>query len=394
MSEELTKNNYKKKYLKGLFSIKVDFKEYKVIYRLLGIKIAIANFYSGYMKFKIFGFIKISTQLFTKQLLLPILYKYIKENIETEKQIDIIPIFNRSGETFLFSFYIHNFVIQNNINNPIFISSFGYLNEIINMTDFKNCFLKVPKVFIELHFLDMKNTSYEDIKYHEFLDHTHFIELEKAVQNGQKKYFYDEILNRLRLKETKNRVKKPLLEKSKIESAKIKFSKLNIRNKYVYIAPAAQSNGSHSKEFWEKLELQLFNLGYDIIWNTLPEGHYNSYNKYCNFTLQEAAYVATSADFIIGVRSGLLDILSYFNSNIFCTYFPFLNRGKDLPEMSADKVLETFTLKKLPFVAPHKIVEFNSEELDENEILEQIIKRIKNKNGVDNNEIFNRKIQK
>ena len=389
MNEKLTKNNYKKKYLKGLFSIKVDFNEYKVIYRLLGIKFASANFYCGYMKFKIFGFIKISTKLFTKQLLLPILYKYVKENI-TEQKSDIILLLNRSGETFLFSFYIQNYIIQNSINRPVFISPFAYLGEIINMTDFKNCFLKIPNVFMELHFFNINNISYKNVKYYEILNHSHFVELEKAVQNGQKRYFYNEILNRLN--QTKNNAKELLLEKSKIDSAKIKFSKLNIRNKYIYIAPAAKSNSSHSIEFWQKLELQLFNLGYDIIWNTLPEGHDNSYNKYCNFTLQEAAYIASLADYVIGVRSGLLDILSYFNSNIFCTYFPFFNRGKDLPKMSADKVIETFTLKNLPFVNPDKIVEFNGEELDENEILEQIIKIIKNKNGIEINEVFNRKI--
>lgn len=381
MKEELTQRTYKKKYLKGLLYIKVDFDGYKAIYRLFGIKIASATFYCGKMNFRILGFIKFSTSLFTKQLILPILVKFV--NKKTKKQIndsnDIIGFFCRAGETFLMAPYLKSYFFQNSITNPVVISPFIYLKDIFKMYYPELNFIKVPKIITELQFLNITKDKLNNSNYYQILNHNYFTTLEKSIQKGQKKYFYDEILNRLNV--TQNNVKKPLLEKNKIEAAKIKFKKLNITNKYIYIAPAAQSNGSHSKEFWENLELELFNLGYDIIWNTLPEGHNNAYNKYCNFTLQEAAYVASFADYVIGVRSGLLDILSYFNSNIFCTYFPFLNRGKDLPEMSADKVLRTFTLKKLPFVSPEKIVEFNGEELDENEILETIIKTIKIKNG-------------
>lgn len=66
-----------------------------------------------------------------------------------------------------------------------------------------------------------------------------------------------------------------------------------------------------------------------------------------DFTLQEAFVIAQHAHAVIGLRSGLLDLLSMTGTPIHAIYTSFKKRI-DFPPMSAEHVKTGFDLEKLP----------------------------------------------
>jgi hypothetical protein len=74
-----------------------------------------------------------------------------------------------------------------------------------------------------------------------------------------------------------------------------------------------------------------------------------------------------------------MDVISNNNSKIHCIYLPFNNRSKELPELSAEKVKNCFTLKQLPTTKLNEtIYEYIFDENNETFILEQILNKIEN----------------
>ncbi len=124
------------------------------------------------------------------------------------------------------------------------------------------------------------------------------------------------------------------------------------------------------------IAINLSGGGYDMFYNTIPLNLKNTYYKSCYLTHPEAKYVASQADIIIGVRSGLMDIIADSPSDIFCIYFPFYKRAKYLVDLNAEKVIQGFSLKQLPFVNSDNVYEYNTEQMSEDEIMKNIINKI------------------
>ena len=102
--------------------------------------------------------------------------------------------------------------------------------------------------------------------------------------------------------------------------------------------------------------------------------------KTCFLTLEEAFYLASLSQGIIGLRSGIFEPLIYTEKNIpiICLYTKFKNRWK-FKEMSSEKVLSGFTLKKLHGTIVDNIREFDVNAFTENDLIKLIINFIKDK---------------
>ncbi len=372
--EQLNGECYKVKYLGGLWSLKFDLKDCIIQYRLLGLKVIKAKFNSGSIIYKILGLLPIKTRFGVKKFLLEILAKYLKQKTDLTER-DVVGLFNRSGETFFIFRHMDKFLQKNNIKNPIFISPTPYLNDIVKMYQNDYTFINVPLAFFELHFHSNKKEPLTPTSnFFEVLNDAHFYELENAVQKGENKYFITEIYKRMGIDTISPQ--EASISPEAIISAETKLARLNIKDKFIFIAPDAKSNGTMSNQFWEKLAIQLYNSGYDILYNSLPKKQQNSFDKYCFLTLEEARYIAQKASCVIGVRSGLLDVITSPNTKIQCIYLPFLERGKLRP-MSAQKVMDTFSLKKLPNVNPYNIIEYDGEQITPNQLLNGIMNKLK-----------------
>lgn len=367
------------KYFGGILYKKFDLNSYNVIYRLFGIIIMTKTFCCGNSIYRLLGFIKFKTSIDkTAKFLIPILYEYLKDNCTNSSlfnsRVDIVPLFNRSGETFLSMFHIKEFLDKNDLKNPIFITSTPYLKQILKMFLPDAEFIVVPKVFWELY-IGSAVTTTTTTKFQQYLPHSHFVNLERNLRMGENLLFYAEL--RATLNISKKVSANLQYSKECIDSVETRIKMLNIKKPFCFISPEAQSNGTLPLEFWDKLSIILYKKGYDIFYNSIPHNRFNTSMKTQFLSLDETRYLAEKANIIIGIRSGLMDVISNNNSQIHCIYLPFHHRSKELPELSAESVYNSFTLKQLPTTNLNKniyeyIVEDKNDEVLINEILNSI----------------------
>lgn len=373
----------KTKYLFGILYKKFDLVSYKIIYRLFGVNFMTKTFCCGKSIYKLLGFIKFNASIDkTTKFLIPILYEYLKDNCSKDnlfnERIDVIPLFNRSGETFLSMFHIKEFLKIHKIKNPIFIAIAPYLENILKMFLPDAEFILVPNVFWELYIGSaVTTTTTTTTHFEQYLPHTHFVALEKNAREGKNCFFYQELINSLNVSKT---ISTNLMYSQEcIDSVNTRIKMLNLKSPFCFIAPDAQSNGTLPFEFWDKLSIILSKKGYDIFYNSIPYNRFNSSMKTQLLSLDETRYLAEQADIIIGVRSGLMDVISNNHSQIHCFYLPFHNRSKELPELSAEKVYNCFTLKQLPTTqSNNNIYEYVIEDNEDYKMLNKILDTISN----------------
>ena len=365
----------KRKFLNGLFSIIYDSLKYKVYIKFLFIKIAKIHFSYGKANINFLGLSIFNSRKLALLLLLPVLNEIVKQKTNKDK-VDVIAFFYRSGETFLQSYHLQEYFKNQNINNPVFVSNAKYLGDVLKMFCPETEFIKIPQIFFELHFLNINKPDIinSKIRYYELLTRGHFLDLESRAQKSEDIYFYDALKNRMGVKGTEI-IHPDIPEESKTK-AKKKVMRIDLNRKFIFVAPDAQSNGTLSNIFWQKLAKKFYENGYDVLFNNIPPGMRNSYYKTCFFTLDEARYLTEHAASVIGVRSGLLDVLASAAKSMHCIYMPFTNRGLDLPPLAAHKVQSAFSLKYLPDVNKNNIYEYNAEEIGEEIILQKIFENV------------------
>lgn len=376
-SVKIKRDTIKQYYLCRTICVSTDSASYSVKIKIFGINLLKANFCCGMAYVSILHFIRIKSTYFTYFFLMSALIDYIKQSTTQELgNFSIINFSCRSGETFLSAYHLDEYMQKNGINAPVFTSTFGYLKDILALFYDKIPFIKIPKIFFELHFLHIENNTTINYVHHfyELLQRDHFVKFERNLQNNIKSHFYDELKNTLRVHN--NVIVHPSVSKNSIKNSIDKIKRINLSEKYVFIAPDAQSNGSVSNMFWNKLSKKLYNMGFDVLFNTIPENISVMCYKHVFFALDEVRYIAENAVCVIGVRSGLLDVISSAAKNTFAIYLPFFDRGKDFPPLSAYKVMEAFSLKNIPDSNRSNIFEYNAEEIGEDIILNDILRKI------------------
>lgn len=91
--------------------------------------------------------------------------------------------------------------------------------------------------------------------------------------------------------------------------------------------------------------------------------------KTCFLTLEEAFYLASLSKGVIGLRSGIFELLAYIkNIPIVSIYTKFGQRG-NFKEMASEKVLTGFTLTKLPNVNVNNLFEYDINKISERNLL-------------------------
>lgn len=359
----------KQEYLFGLFSKLSDLGNRTIRCRLFGVTIYWISFYCGIATYH-FNFLRFSRHN-TQKIILPLLEKFLKNRMAVLPK-HIIAFYHRSGETYLMCFHLSKFLKENKITDFVIVSPFCYLKDIFHIFDKNIKFIEIPLIFFELNFLSIFSVKNPLFTYWEILNHKYFCQLEKQVREGAKIHFYEEICKRIKCQKICSR---PVIDATVKETASQKLSMLGLK-RFVYIAPEAQSNGTYNYRFWNLLAKELYKKGIDVCFNVLHNNQQNQYGKTGYFTLSEAQYVASKAIAVVGVRSGFMDVVSTFAKKIFCIYFPFYDRGKELPFLEVTKVKQNFSLKNSPLVNPRKIYEYSFDEMEEKELIKSIIKKL------------------
>lgn len=362
---------YKKKILCGLWSVKLDIRTAQVSYRLFGIKVARSVFSAGVAKVNFLKIFNFRSKRLTAKLLVPLLVLYLRsKQIECEDR-EIIGWYTRSGEFFLMNYHLKEYFKNEGGKAPLLLSPGGYLRNVASLFRNNLEFHTIPMIFVHLHHAHLDEICLPGFKYREVLNHQHFIDVERHLQAGEHIHFYEAIKARMHVSDRISDL--PMCPPDVVESASLKMKMLGLQKPFVFISPSALSNGTASREFWDKLPLRIHELGYDMFFNELPFGIPNSACKTCYLTLPEARYVAGQAAAIIGIRSGLMDVIANQSSDIHCIYKAFGERGPLFPSLSADKVMRGFDLKLLPHVNADRVHNYNGDTEDESSIMHRIV---------------------
>lgn len=204
---------------------------------------------------------------------------------------------------------------------------------------------------------------------------SYFKNYERLIQlstDGCVRHFYfNYVSSILREKQVVN-IPPLILQKESINSAREKLNFLIGKNKFVIICNETFSNQNLSPEFYQELCRMLYQQGYKILFNSTGINKSNSLGISSFLSIQELLEIASHAEFVIGIRSGILDVLASNCSHIVAIYTAFKIRpGFD--SLSAEKVLEAFSLKKIPFQNTPRIDEVI---ISNNECISQSLDKI------------------
>lgn len=309
-----------------------------------------------------------------------ILGKYIAWKLKSN-QFNAILLNIASGEPFLYMAFLDEYIKKNNLKDVV-VLFFEGRDKIVKVYNFKS--LKVHHVFMNLDLCDF------DVKTIRILYHRkYYIDLENNIRMDSRTHFHTELIRHIGLDEKKIKYKKPVISRDAQISCLFKLQQFNkdlveksgkcffCNKPIIFIIPETTSIQKLDGDFLSKIVGELKLLGYEIIFNTLNESELRLWNKELFLNHEEVLFLSDIAYAVIGVRSGLFDIISSTKSKKFIVYYGMPHRGQGLDPLTCDEVKRAFSLMKLPFVNKQNIFEYDGEKNTKKEICEHIISVIK-----------------
>lgn len=297
-----------------------------------------------------------------------------------KKYDDIYILRANSGEIYLTLTYLIDALIKrNNSKSPLLVATQKYHVDIIKMI----C-PDIPYVYTKKLRIRISGDSFNIDNYRIFLlfDSRHFKQVEQDIKNNPlgEHHYFKSILKRLNMTEQDIKYRKisVLPEDEQNMLNKIVKTGLNI-NKFVFIAPEAQSCKLYDEDFWVELINKFQAKGYDIYVNLVDDdiklkGAIDY--KTADLSFAEAFALAQRAKKIVSLRSGFTEFLLQTDVPIDVLYTKFRHRHF-FDDMDIYHVMSGFGLTQIPFVDKSKIREFNMFEMSQIQCLEKIIGDLK-----------------
>lgn len=297
-----------------------------------------------------------------------------------KKYDDIYVLRANSGEIYLTLTYIIDALIKrNNSKSPLLVATQKYHVDMIKMI----C-PDIPYVYTKKLKIRIAGDSFNIDKYRFFLlfDSCHFKQVEHDIKRNPlgEHHYFKSILKKLNMTEHDIKYRKisvPLEDEQSMLN-KIAKTGLNI-NKFVFIAPEAQSCKLYDEDFWVELINNLQEKGYDVFVNLVEDdiklkGALDF--KTCDLSFAEAFALAKRAKKIVSLRSGFTEFLLQTDVPIDVLYTKFRHRHF-FDDMDIYHVMSGFGITQIPFVDKSKIQEFNMFEMSQMQCLEKIIGDLK-----------------
>lgn len=298
-------------------------------------------------------------------------FKYFDKDYD-----DIYILRANSGETYLtLTYVIDTLIKKNGSKKPLLVATLPYHVDLIRML----C-PDIPYVYTKKLRIKIAENSFKIDNFRFFLlfDSPHFKQVEHDIKNNPlgEHHYFKSILNRLEIKESDiqyRRVSIPVEDERSMLN-KIAKTGLNI-NKFVFIAPEAQSCKLYDEDFWCELINQFQDKDYDVFVNLVEDDiKLKSAKDYktCDLSFAEAFALAKRAQKIVSLRSGFAEFLLQTGVPIDVLYTKFRHRHF-FDDMDIYHVMSGFGLSKIPLTDKSKIREFNMYELSPKECIESIL---------------------
>lgn len=295
------------------------------------------------------------------------------------KHDDIYILNANSGEIYLTLTYVIQTLIKRNQSKcPLLVATQKYHVDMIKMI----C-PNIPYIYVKKFRLKLLHDSFKIDNFRFFLLYSgvHFKQVERDIKTNKigEHHYFKSILNRLNMTKQDLEMNKAVVvfdsERSMLE--KVSKTGLNLE-KFVFLAPEAQSCKLYDEDFWVLLINVLQEQGYDVYVN-LVEDHLKlkgalNYKK-CSLSYAEAFALAKRAKKIVSLRSGFTEFLLQTGVPIDVLYTKFRHRHF-FDDMDIYHVISGFGLTQIPFVDKSKIQEFNMFEVSQKNCLEAILRNL------------------
>ncbi len=252
--------------------------------------------------------------------------KFCKKYKKIIRDRDFIIILHANiGEITVFLRLAEAYFKKLGAKNPLFIGLKPYHKDLVEMLCPNIPIKIIQKIKLPLYCSEYQ-TKEHNIKV--IFTKTYYEKVEESLRdkNAPIKHFIKHILNYLKLSEndfSQSEIKITDIEKQEVLD-KVKNIGLNVEN-FVFFSPEANTCADIGLERWLELKSEYESKGYDIFCNvSLTKDDYKMF-KQCDLTLKEAYILASMSKEIVGLRSGLLDLL-------FLTKVPmrvFYNEARD-----------------------------------------------------------------
>ena len=354
--EKSNERRTKKSYLLGLFYFKQNKITLTCEYGILFLPILRKRYNFGVVNYYFFN-IRIFSKSPKKEL-----YRQILK-ILGDKYKNIFINYSCSGETFLFWKSIEI------PENSIIINTKHYHKTLCDLVHPNTNCIYLTNLWNMCPYSGYLD-RYKGHNFYNVLPFSHFVNLEKQLQKGQEIHYYDVIMNAITEMGLNVTTKEPIVSEETKESVLKKVKKIGLDiNKFIFLCPESQSNESIEDNLWDNIIEQLNKKGYDVFSNIMIQRPEYGIAKTCFLTLEEAFYLASWSKGVIGLRSGIFELLANIkNIPIVSVYTKFVQRGK-LKEMASEKVLTGFTLTKLPNVNVNNLFEYDINKISERDLL-------------------------
>lgn len=293
-----------------------------------------------------------------------------------KKHDDIYILRANSGEIYLTLTYIIDILIKRNgSKNPLLVATLPYHVDMIKML----C-PDIPYVYTKKWRMNIIGNEFKIDNYRFFLlyDSPHFKQVEYDIKNNPlgEHHYFKSILSRLNISSNELSMRKITvhLEDERSMLNKVAKTGLNL-NKFVFLAPEAQSCKLYDEDFWVTLINTLKAKGYDVFVNLVEDDIKLKSAldfKTCNLSFAEAFALAKRAKKIVSLRSGFTEFLLQTGVPIDVLYTKFKHRHF-FDDMDIYHVMSGFGIMQIPFVDKSRIQEFNMFEISPNKCLEKII---------------------
>lgn len=242
--------------------------------------------------------------------------------------------------SYFLTYFFSELLKRKHIRHPLFVTTFEYHKKILHMffPDIPILICSESKVLLPRE----GEFNVEQIPSSYLFSDEYFINIEKNIRlkrvhflSGMSKYLNMERSSSIAPICIDEHLHKVVLNKLKQLSLD--------RKPFVYVVPHASSCQLLPSSFWNELFLRIHQKGLDIFLNPHNLASYPDWCHTIDLSLEEVFIVAQHAKAIIGLRSGLLDLLIRTKTPIHAIYTDFRPRVK-FKQLSADLVLSGFSL--------------------------------------------------
>lgn len=296
-------------------------------------------------------------------------YKIIQEAQKEEIHKNYINLIGApSGEIFCFANVLAEFIQKYQLSEYCFIADVSWKKHLLNWF-FPTTPCIVIRTKLYLHEKLIFNAE-DGTKLFNIFPTMHYVNQDKQIVNAGSHYFL-EICKTLGIESKSGSFVPKISHQAKLKVEQwVKENRVDW-GKLVVLCPAANSCKAISNDILNKISSNIKLLGGGVFVNSNKPGEIRG-DFFEFFTHEELFYLCSKSQAVIGLRSGLIEILAASQVPVVALYSGFPQRGA-LSAMDSRFVLKGFSIKKLPNIDIRRILEIDLEAHTDNFIITRII---------------------